>query len=106
MKKADFKSGKRQIPIVCSLPGADKTFDAEMVTYSDTGFCFTCNPAFDSDLAEGQTILFWLRGAGLGGGTVPEGPEGFRTLCRARILQRKAFCDTKGAAFNIRVEYC
>lgn len=106
MKKADFKCYERQIPIVCSLPGADKTFDAEMVTYSDKGICFTCNPVFNSALAEGQTILFWLRGASLGGGTAPKGPDGFRTLSRARVLHRKAFRDAKGAAFNISVEYC
>ncbi len=106
MKKANLERRGPQIPIVCSLPGADKTFDAEMTTYSENGICFTCNPVFNSALVEGQTILFWLRGASVGGAGAPQGPKGLRTLSRARILQRQALSSATDTLYNISVEYC
>jgi hypothetical protein len=106
MKKAGFRRRAPQIAIVCSLPGADKTFDAEMTTCTEKGICFTCNPAFNSVLAEGQTILFWPRGASVGGSGVPQGPEGLRPLSRARVLQRQALSGARGTVCKISVEYC
>lgn len=106
MKKSDFRWQAPQTPIVCSLPGADKTFDAEMTTCTEKGICFTCNPAFNSVLAEGQTILVWPRGASVGGSGAPQGPEGLRPLSRARVLQRQALSGAKGSVCKISVEYC
>ncbi|MGD8542270.1 MAG: hypothetical protein PVI27_04905 [Desulfobacteraceae bacterium] len=106
MKNADFRRHAPQIPIVCSLPGADKTFDAEMTTCTEKGICFTCNPAFDSVLAEGRTILVWPRGASVGDSGAPQGPEGLRPLSRAKVLQRQAFSGAKGSVCKISVEYC
>jgi hypothetical protein len=77
-----------------------------MTTYSENGICFTCNSVFNSALVEGQTILFWLRGASVGGAEVPKGPKGFRTLSRARILQRQALSSATDTLYNISVEYC
>jgi hypothetical protein len=106
VKKAGFQQRAHQVPIVCSLPGADKTFDAEMTTCTEKGICFTCNPAFDSVLAEGQTILFWPRGASVGGSGAPQGPDGLRLLSRARVLQRQALSGARGTVCEISVEYC
>jgi hypothetical protein len=106
MKKTGFRRRAPQIPIVCSLPGADKTFDAEMTTCTEKGICFTCNPAFNSVLSEGQTILFWPRGASVGGSGPAEGPDGLRLLSRARVLQRQALSGAMGTVCEISVEYC
>ena len=106
MKKVGSRGRAPQIFIVCSLPGADKTFDAEMTACTEKGICITCNHAFNSALAVGQTILFWPRGASVGGSGASEGQVGLRPLSRARVLQRQVLSGAKGTVCKISVEYC